>query len=89
MSKEIRVPHAGIVLMVGPSNSGKTTLLNRLVEQGILLRSEIVSSDQFRVLVADTEFIELNKRPKDEQDVLYAEYQLISQKAFEAMDYLL
>ncbi|MDP4127391.1 MAG: ATP-binding protein, partial [Bacillota bacterium] len=89
MSKEIKLPHAGIVLMVGPSNSGKTTLLNRLVEQGILLRSEIVSSDQFRVLVADTEFIELNKRPKDEQDVLYAEYQLISKKAFEAMDYLL
>ena len=85
MSKEIQFPHAGIVLLVGPSNSGKTTLLNRLIDQGILLRSEIVSSDQFRVLVADTEFIELNKRPKDEQDVLLAEYQLISQKAFEAM----
>jgi len=89
MSKEIRFPHAGIVLLVGPSNSGKTTLINRLVDQGILLRSEIVSSDQFRVLVADTEFIEFNKRPKDEQEVLFAEYQLISQKAFEAMDYLL
>ncbi|MDQ7095448.1 polynucleotide kinase-phosphatase [Desulfosporosinus sp. PR] len=89
MSKEIRVPHAGIVLLVGPSNSGKTTLLRRLVKQGILLPSEIVSSDQFRVLVADTEFIKLDKRSKDEQDVLYAEYQLISQKAFAAMDYLL
>ncbi|MDR3599536.1 MAG: polynucleotide kinase-phosphatase [Desulfosporosinus sp.] len=89
MSKEIRFPHAGIVILVGPSNSGKTTLLNRLLEQGILLRSEIISSDQFRVLVADTEFIELNKRPQDEQDVLFAEYQLISQKAFEAMTYLL
>jgi len=62
MSKEIRFPHAGIVILVGPSNSGKTTLLNRLLEQGILLHSEIVSSDQFRVLVADTEFIELDKR---------------------------
>ena len=89
MSKEIRFPHAGIVLLVGPSNSGKTTLLKRLVEQGVLLPSEIISSDQFRILVADGEFIELDKRPKDEQDVLYPEYRLISQKAFAAMVYLL
>lgn len=89
MSKEITFPHAGIVLLVGPSNSGKTTLLNRLLDQGILLRSEIVSSDQFRVLVADAEFIELNNRLKEEQEVLLAEYQLISQKAFEAMAHLL
>jgi len=75
--------------LVGPSNSGKTTLLNRLINQGILLRSEIVSSDQFRILVSDTEFIELNKRPKDEQEVLLAEYQLISQKAFAAMAHLI
>jgi polynucleotide kinase-phosphatase len=86
MTKQILLPHSGIVLLVGPSNSGKTTLLNRLVDQGVLSKSEIVSSDQFRVLVADTEFIELGKRPKEEQDILYAQYQKISQKAFEAMD---
>ncbi len=86
MSKHILLPHSGIVLLVGPSNSGKTTLLQRLVDQGVLTKSEIVSSDQFREMVADSSFIEMENRPKDEQDILFAEYQKISQKAFEAMD---
>ncbi len=90
MSQQIiALPHAGIVVLVGPSNSGKTTLLNRLVDQGVLQRSEIVSSDQFRVLVSDTDFIDLAKSSKDEQEVLYAKYQQISEKAFEAMRHLI
>ena len=89
MSQTIALPQAGIVLLVGPSNSGKTTLLNRLVDLEILQRSEIVSSDQFRVLVSDTDFIDLAKHSKDEQEVLYAEYQQISKKAFEAMGQLI
>lgn len=89
MSVQISLPHAGIVLLVGPSNSGKTTLLNRLVEQGILQRSETVSSDQFRLLVSDLDFIDLGKHTKDEQAVLYAKYQQISEKAFTAMGQLI
>ncbi|MDO0824222.1 polynucleotide kinase-phosphatase [Desulfosporosinus nitroreducens] len=89
MSQQIALPHAGIVLLVGPSNSGKTTLLNQLVEREVLLRSEIVSSDQFRVLVSDMDYIDLKKHSKDEQEVLYAKYQQISQSAFEAMSVLI
>ncbi len=89
MSQQIALPHAGIVLLVGPSNSGKTTLLNQLVEREVLLRSEIVSSDQFRVLVSDTDYIDFKKQSKDEQEVLYAKYQQISQSAFEAMSALI
>ncbi|HBW38451.1 polynucleotide kinase-phosphatase [Desulfosporosinus sp. BICA1-9] len=85
MSQQIAFPHAGIVLLVGPSNSGKSSLLNYLVEQSILLGSEIVSSDQFRVLVSDTDFIDYGKPSKDEQEVLFAKYQQISEKAFESM----
>ena len=85
---EIDFPHAGIVLLVGPSNSGKTRLLSRLVEQGTLLPSEIVSSDQFRALVSDVEYINYTKHAKDEQEVLFAKYKQISEKAFEAMGQL-
>jgi polynucleotide kinase-phosphatase len=83
---EIQLPYAGIVLLVGPSNSGKTTLLKNWINQGILKSSEVVSSDQFRLLIGDTDFIEWGSRPKDEADVLQNTYQQLSQKAFEAMD---
>lgn len=85
----ITLPYAGIVLLVGPSNSGKTTLLNRLMKENQLLASEVISSDQFRVLVSDIEFIQWNQRPKEEADVLYDQYTRISTEAFEAMDYLI
>jgi polynucleotide kinase-phosphatase len=86
---EIYLPYAGIVLLVGPSNSGKTTLLNRLVAENKILASEVISSDQFRILVSNIEFITWNQRPKDEADALYDEYHRISNEAFEAMDYLI
>lgn len=84
----IILPHAGIVLLVGPSNTGKTTLLNQLIQEDQILSSEVVSSDQFRVLVSDIEFISWNGRPKDESDALFDEYQQISSAAFDAMDYV-
>ena len=82
----IHLPHAGIVLLVGPSNTGKTTLLNQLIQEKQILPSEVVSSDQFRVLVSDIEFISWNGRPKEESDALFHEYQQISGAAFDAMD---
>lgn len=84
----INLPHSGIVLLVGPSNSGKTTLLNQWIQEQQILESEVVSSDQFRVLVSDVEFISWNGRPKEEADALYDEYQQISKEAFAAMDYI-
>nr|WP_263326332.1 polynucleotide kinase-phosphatase [Neobacillus sp. Marseille-Q6967] len=85
----IHLPHSGIVLLVGPSNSGKTTLLNQLAAEEQILQSEIVSSDQFRVLVSDVEFISWNHRPKEEADALFDQYQQISKEAFETMDYII
>ncbi|SMQ81843.1 polynucleotide 3'-phosphatase /polynucleotide 5'-hydroxyl-kinase /polynucleotide 2',3'-cyclic phosphate phosphodiesterase [Bacillus sp. OV166] len=86
---KINLPHAGIVLLVGPSNSGKTTLINQLIQEQQIYASEVVSSDQFRVLVSDIEFIDWNRRPKYEADALFNEYQQISKEAFEAMDYII
>ncbi|MGW8957420.1 polynucleotide kinase-phosphatase [Paenibacillus sp. NPDC055715] len=87
--RTIELPHAGLVVLVGASNSGKTTLLDRLVSEGILLETEIVSSDHFRKLVGDTEFIDWRGLPRLESDVLFYEYQQMSAKAFEAMDTIL
>ncbi|WP_442852807.1 polynucleotide kinase-phosphatase [Bacillus sp. UNC438CL73TsuS30] len=87
--RTIHLPHAGIVLFIGPSNSGKTTVLNRLIAEKVILPSEVVSSDQFRVLVSDVEFITWNDRPRDEADALYDEYNQISKEAFQAMDFLI
>ncbi|WP_323856358.1 polynucleotide kinase-phosphatase [Rossellomorea marisflavi] len=83
---KIVIPHAGIVLLIGPSNSGKSTLLRELVEQDTLFPSEIVSSDEFRKLVGDVEFIDWKERPKEEADSLYDTYQQISKEAFGMMD---
>ncbi|MEH7254261.1 polynucleotide kinase-phosphatase [Neobacillus niacini] len=85
----LHLPNSGIVLLVGPSNTGKTTLLNQLIQENQILASEVVSSDQFRVLVSDIEFISWNGRPKDESDALFHEYQQISSAAFDAMDYII
>lgn len=53
----ITIPYAGLVLLVGVSNSGKTTLLNKWMEEGTLLSSEIISSDTYRAIVGDKAFI--------------------------------
>ncbi|MGI2326726.1 polynucleotide kinase-phosphatase [Planococcus sp. YIM B11945] len=82
----IGLPHTGIVLLIGPSNSGKSTFLKQLIEEQAILPSEIISSDDFRVLVSDQEFIEWRNRPQDEAAGLMDEYQEISKEAFAMMD---
>lgn len=87
--REIQLPHAGIVVLIGPSNSGKSTLLAELVEKDVIRATEVVSSDQFRMLVGDDEYVEWRHRPRSEADVLYADYRQVSAKAFEAMEAIL
>lgn len=86
INKRISIPFAGIVLVMGPSSSGKTTLIQHLIEQEVILSSEVVSSDQFRTMVSDIEFIDWTNRPKEEADSLMSEYQRISQEAFAVID---
>lgn len=86
---EIVVPYAGIVLLVGPSNSGKSTLLKNFIDKKQIIPSEVVSSDDFRVLVSDIEFIDWKQRSIDEADSLYDQYQEISEEAFALMDSLI
>ncbi|MCI2254191.1 polynucleotide kinase-phosphatase [Domibacillus sp. PGB-M46] len=85
----ISLPHAGIVLLIGPSNSGKSTLLQTKIDQGEIKQSEVISSDAFRLLVNDEEFMEWRDLSKGE--VLYAKelYQRVSQEAFAMMDALI
>ncbi len=83
---KIVLPYAGIVLLVGPSNSGKSTLLKNMIENKKIVSSEVVSSDEFRVLVSDIEFMDWRDRSKDEADSLFDEYQNISKEAFSMMD---
>lgn len=85
----IALPHAGIVLLVGPSNSGKSTLLKKWQEENKISPSEVVSSDQFRILVSDKEFVDWKNVPKEESDILFDEYSLISKEAFAMMDNLI
>lgn len=88
-NKRILIPHAGIVLVMGPSCSGKTTLIKQLIEQGVIIPSEVVSSDQFRTLISDIEFLDWTNRSKEEADCLMSEYQRISQEAFTGMDMII
>ncbi|AIQ50845.1 polynucleotide kinase-phosphatase [Paenibacillus sp. FSL R7-0331] len=84
--RTIPFPHGGIVVLVGPSNSGKTTLLGRLAAEGVLLETEIVSSDAYRTMVGDVEFLDWKGRPREEADIIYHDYQQLSNLAFEAMN---
>lgn len=84
--RTIPFPHAGIIVLVGPSNSGKTTLLRRLVDEGTFLQTEIVSSDEYRTRLGDTDFMDWKNRPREEADIIFNDYQLLSSLAFEAMN---
>src|SRR5690606_30373260 len=86
---EIRLPYSGIVLLVGPSNSGKSTFLQSLINNKQILPSEVISSDDLRVLVSDIEFMDWKNRPKDEADGIFDQYQSISKEAFSLMDSLI
>lgn len=85
----IQLPYAGIVLLVGPSNSGKSTWLKQLIEDETIRPSEVVSSDDYRKLVGDVEHIDWKGHPPDEADTLYEAYQDISTEAFALMTSLI
>ncbi|ANF95839.1 polynucleotide kinase-phosphatase [Paenibacillus bovis] len=85
-NKHIQLPHAGIILLMGASNSGKSTWIRSLMEQGVIGPNEAVSSDQFRAVVGDTEHIDWRRSSRDESEVLYQQYRLISDKAFRVME---
>jgi len=86
ITMQIRIPYAGIILLIGPSNSGKSTMLGNMIDQQQIQVSEVISSDDFRVMVSDIEFMDWHGRPKDEADNLMDEYHAISKEAFSMMD---
>ncbi len=79
---QLHLPQGAIVLCIGPSSSGKSTLLEKLIAEKQLLRSEVVSSDAYRELVSDIQYIDFSTSTKEDQDVLYEDYQQISTEAF-------
>lgn len=82
---QCKLLNGAIVLLIGPSNSGKTTLLQSLVASGQLLASEIISSDDYRQLVADVDYIDLSAVEKEDEAIVYEAYQRISEQAFHAL----
>jgi polynucleotide kinase-phosphatase len=82
---QLPLPQGAIVLCIGPSNSGKSTLLDKLIADQQLLRSEVVSSDAYRELVSDIQYIDFSTVPKEDQDVLYEDYQQLSSEAFHVL----
>lgn len=82
---QFKLLKGAIVLLIGPSNSGKTTLLQSLVASSQLLETEIISSDYYRQLVADVDFIDFSAVSKDDEDIVYEEYQRISEQAFNVL----
>ncbi|NRG46313.1 polynucleotide kinase-phosphatase [Bacillus sp. CRN 9] len=82
----IKIPNAGIVLLIGPSNSGKSTFLLKMVDERSILKSEIASSDEYRQMVGDTDFIHWQQHSQDESEVLFQQYHQLSSEAFQLMD---
>lgn len=82
---ELKLLQGAIVLVIGPSNSGKTTLLQKLVERGDILPSEVISSDAFRKLVGDTDFFDLANVSKADEQLLYEQYERLSTETFHAL----
>lgn len=68
---QFKLLDGAIVLLIEYSNSGKTTLLQSLVASGQLLESEIISSDYFRQLVADVDYIDFSAVAKENEDIVY------------------
>ncbi|MCT6923782.1 polynucleotide kinase-phosphatase [Metasolibacillus sp.] len=83
---QLHLPDAAIVLCIGPSNSGKSTFLQQLIASNIIKPSEIVSSDDYRITVADIDFIDFQGTTKQEADLLYEQYSAISTEAFQLME---
>ena len=85
---KITIPYSGLILLVGASNSGKTTLLNKWINESEILPSEVISSDEYRAIVSDQDYVTWVDRPKDEAAVVFDAYQKISAEAFDMMDYI-
>ncbi len=83
---DVYVPYAGIILCVGPSNSGKTTLLQSWIQTQQVKSSEVVSSDDYRERVGDLRFLDWKNRPRDEASSLMEQYRIQSTEAFQTMD---
>lgn len=88
-SSTITIPHAGIVLLMGASNSGKSTLIEQLKQQQYIREHESLSSDQFRQMVGDTDYIDWRRPSREEGEVMYQQYKRISDQAFKVMQDLL
>ena len=84
--KTISIPHNSIVLLIGPSNSGKSTTLQNWVRKGYLQAEEVISSDHFRRLVSDIDFLDWTNQPKEVAANLMEEYSQISRVAFDMME---
>lgn len=82
---KINIPDGAIVLLIGPSNSGKSTLLQSLVDSQQILKSEIISSDEYRLLVADADFIDFSNVAKEDEELVFEQYQRTSEEAFNAL----
>ncbi|MGI8349211.1 polynucleotide kinase-phosphatase [Niallia circulans] len=83
--KTIRIPYNSIVLLIGPSNSGKSTTLENWINKGFLQAEEVISSDHFRKLVSNIDFVDWTNQPKEVAANLMEEYSQISTAAFEMM----
>lgn len=84
----IQLPNAGIVLCIGPSNSGKSTVLKQWVANRIISQDEIISSDQCRLQVSGTLFTPTTHADVQKQAYLREEYAQISEQAFHLMETL-
>lgn len=82
---KINIPNGAIVLLIGPSNSGKSTLLKSLVASQQILKSEIISSDDYRLLVADSDFIDFSNVAKEDEELIFEKYQRVTEEAFNAL----
>ncbi|MDN4617360.1 polynucleotide kinase-phosphatase [Paenibacillus sp. PsM32] len=81
----IHIPYAGIVLLMGASNSGKSTLIEQLKQQQVIAEHESLSSDQFRKIVGDIDYIDWRRPSREEGEVMYQQYKRISDQAFKVM----
>lgn len=84
----IQLPYAGIVLCIGPSNSGKSTLLKQWVADRTISQDEIISSDACRLQVSGTSFTPWSHENPQKQAYLREEYAQISEQAFHLMETL-
>lgn len=84
----IQLPYAGIVLCIGPSNSGKSTLLNQWIAARQISADEVISSDACRLQVSGQAFTATTHENPQKQAYLRDSYAQISDQAFHLMEVL-